>query len=174
MIHAAKPYDVIIEPRFNPDRSPGGIYFPQQSRERCSQGIVKYIGSKVESVRRGDRVGFGGYSGTLVRIENELMIIMPESEIDFIFTHETEYAFEIYQRRVLDHESIAVLANTIDEILNSTLHRNVKVKDILALVIARGPYSKCTYKEVMSLLSKGLTEDPDMFKVKRNLEDDRK
>lgn len=47
--------------------------------ERCDQGIVKYIGKDVKDVERGDYVFFSGYSGTLLSIEDEgLLIVMEE------------------------------------------------------------------------------------------------
>ena len=55
---------------------------PSRFGERCDQGIVKYIGPKVKTVKPGDYVFFSGYTGTLVSIEGEGdLIIMKEAFI---------------------------------------------------------------------------------------------
>jgi co-chaperonin GroES (HSP10) len=72
---------VACTPIFDPDKI-GRIYIPDMAKERCDQGIVKYIGPKCEWVKVNDYVLFSGYTGTLVRLEGEgLLIIMPE---DFV------------------------------------------------------------------------------------------
>ena len=70
---------VAVEPIFDPDKI-GHIYVPDQAKERCDQGIVKYVGEKVRELGVGDYVLFSGYSGTLVNLEGEgRLIILPES-----------------------------------------------------------------------------------------------
>jgi len=72
---------VAVVPLFDPDTY-GHIIIPDQAKERCDQGIVKYLGPKCELVKHGDHVLFSGYTGTTVSLEGEgLLIIMPE---DFI------------------------------------------------------------------------------------------
>jgi len=57
--------------------------------ERCDQGIVKYIGPLVKDVKIGDYVFFGGYSGTLMKIEGEgKLIVLREDFIECIFKEE--------------------------------------------------------------------------------------
>ena len=70
---------VAVEPIFDPDKI-GSIYIPSSAKERCDQGIVKYVGSKVKWLEVGDYVLFSGYSGTLVNLEGEgRLIILPEA-----------------------------------------------------------------------------------------------
>lgn len=72
---------VAIAPIFDPDKI-GSIHIPDQAKERCDQGIVKYVSGDCEYLQVGDHVLFSGYSGTLIQLEDEgLLIIMPE---DFI------------------------------------------------------------------------------------------
>lgn len=73
---------VAVIPMFDPDKY-GSIWVPEQAKERVDQGIVKYIGPKVELVKVGDHVIFSGYTGTLFELPDEgsLLIILPE---DFI------------------------------------------------------------------------------------------
>lgn len=59
---------------------------PLNSGERCDQGIVKYLGADVVECKIGDYVFFSGYTGTLMHIEGEgLLIILPEDFIECIF-----------------------------------------------------------------------------------------
>lgn len=58
--------------------APVGLIIPDDARERCDQGIVKYVGPKVKDVRIGDYVIFSGYVGTLINVDDERLIIMPE------------------------------------------------------------------------------------------------
>lgn len=73
-----QPDRVAVEPLFDPDMI-GSIIVPDQAKERCKQGLVKYIGRDVKLVQVGDHVLFGGYTGTLLQVQDEgLMFIMPE------------------------------------------------------------------------------------------------
>ena len=77
--------NIAVVPIFDPDMSPGGIIIPDMAKERCDQGIVKYIGPKTKILKAGDYVIFSGYTGTMVRIEDEgRLIIMPEK---FVVAH---------------------------------------------------------------------------------------
>jgi len=61
----------------------GSIIIPETAQERCDQGLVKYIGPDVTSVQPGDHIIFSGYTGTLMSIEGEgLLIVLPEEFIN--------------------------------------------------------------------------------------------
>jgi hypothetical protein len=69
---------IACTPIFDPDKH-GSLWIPEQAKERCDQGIVKYVGPECNYVRPGDYVLFSGYTGTLVQLEDEgLLIIFPE------------------------------------------------------------------------------------------------
>lgn len=70
-----------IIPIFDPDKSPGGIWIPEQAKERCDQGIVKYLGPDCNILKLGDYVIFPGYTGQTVRIDNEILILMSEDAV---------------------------------------------------------------------------------------------
>jgi len=72
---------VAIVPIFDPDKSPGGIWIPEQAKERCDQGIVKYLGPDCSIVKPGDYVIFSGYTGQTVRVDDELLIFTHEDAI---------------------------------------------------------------------------------------------
>jgi len=57
---------------------PVGLHIPDSARDRCDQGIVKYVAPQVKHVKIGDYIIFSGYVGTLVTIDTERLIILPE------------------------------------------------------------------------------------------------
>ena len=72
------------------DKTAGGIIIPDTAKEKPSQGEVIAVGpggrdetGKVTplDVKPGDRVLFGKWSGTEVKIDGEDLVIMKESDI---------------------------------------------------------------------------------------------
>ncbi len=72
------------------EKSAGGIIIPDTAKEKPSQGEVIAVGpgGRDESgklipidLREGDRVLFGKWSGTEVKIDGEELLIMKESDI---------------------------------------------------------------------------------------------
>ena len=72
------------------DRSKGGIIIPETAKEKPQQGEVIAAGSGERDengqiqpldVKAGDRILFGKWSGTEVKLDGEELLIMKESEI---------------------------------------------------------------------------------------------
>ena len=72
------------------DRTAGGIIIPDSAKEKPQEGQVVSVGagSRDESgklvpldVKAGDRILFGKWSGTEVKIDGEDLLIMKESDI---------------------------------------------------------------------------------------------
>jgi chaperonin GroES len=72
------------------ERSAGGIIIPDTAKEKPSQGEVVAVGPGARDdagvliapdVKVGDRVLFGKWSGTEVKIDGEDLLIMKESDI---------------------------------------------------------------------------------------------
>ena len=72
------------------EKTAGGIIIPDAAKEKPSEGEIVSVGtgSKAEDgtitpldVKAGDRVLFGKWSGTEVKIDGEDLIIMKESDI---------------------------------------------------------------------------------------------
>jgi chaperonin GroES len=72
------------------ERSPGGVLIPDTAKEKPMQGEVLAVGpgARDESGKRippdvaaGDKVLFGKWSGTEVKIYGEELLIMKESDI---------------------------------------------------------------------------------------------
>ncbi|MGV8119136.1 MAG: co-chaperone GroES [Vulcanimicrobiota bacterium] len=81
---------VIIKPLPQEEKSKGGIILPDTAKEKPQQGEVVAIGSgrildngtKVHmEVKVGEKVLYGKYSGTEIKIEGEEYLIVKESEI---------------------------------------------------------------------------------------------
>lgn len=71
-------------------KTAGGIIIPDTAKEKPSEGIVEAVGNGFRaedgkivpmSVKEGDKVLFGKWSGTEVKIEGETHLIMKESDI---------------------------------------------------------------------------------------------
>ncbi|EQB03991.1 chaperonin GroES [Sphingobium wenxiniae] len=72
------------------EKTSGGIIIPDNAREKPQEGEIVAVGpgarddngSLVElSVKAGDRILFGKWSGTEVKIDGEDLLIMKESDI---------------------------------------------------------------------------------------------
>lgn len=68
----------------------GGIVLPDSAAEKPSQGEVLAVGPgkaldngevRVPDVKAGDRIIFGQYGGSTVKIDGEELLILSESEI---------------------------------------------------------------------------------------------
>ena len=85
----------------NETKTSGGLYIPDSAKEKPQEGEVVAVGkgkllengSRVEpDVKAGDRVLFGKYSGTEVKIDGEELLIMREDEILGIIERATKSA----------------------------------------------------------------------------------
>jgi len=73
----------------------GGIIIPDSAKEKSQEGEVMAVGvgKRLENgalaaleVKKGDRILFGKYSGTEIKVENQDYLILREDEIIGIFT----------------------------------------------------------------------------------------
>jgi chaperonin GroES len=84
-------HDRVVVRRIEEDeRTPGGIIIPDTAKEKPQQGEVVSVGPGARDekgevqpldVKAGDRVLFGKWSGTEVKIDGEELLIMKESDI---------------------------------------------------------------------------------------------
>jgi len=81
---------VVVKRLESEEKSAGGIIIPDTAKEKPMQGEVVAVGpgargddGKVVAldVKAGDRVLFGKWSGTEVKIDGEELLIMKESDI---------------------------------------------------------------------------------------------
>lgn len=72
---------VAIIPLFDRDTTPSGrIIIPEIAKERCDQGIVKYVGPNCKWLKPGDYVLFSGYTGMALHDEHEGTLIIFREE----------------------------------------------------------------------------------------------
>ena len=87
-----KPLDdrVVVQPLEAEEKTAGGIVLPDSAKEKPQQGKVIAMGpgkllddgSRAElSVKKGDTVLYGKYSGTEVTVDDKELVIMRESDI---------------------------------------------------------------------------------------------
>jgi chaperonin GroES len=81
---------VVVRRVDSEEKTKGGIIIPDTAKEKPSEGVVVSVGpgardeaGKVVAldVKAGDRVLFGKWSGTEVKLNGEDLIIMKESDI---------------------------------------------------------------------------------------------
>ena len=73
---------VLIEPTAAETKTASGLYIPDNAKETPSQGKVVAIGNDEDlTVKVGDTVIYGKFSGTGITHEGTDFLIMPESEI---------------------------------------------------------------------------------------------
>jgi len=84
-------YDrLLIKRNEEPTRSAGGLYLPDSGKEKPSEGTVLAVGDgKVTDaghhtplqVQVGDRVVFGKYAGTEIKVDGEDRLILREDDV---------------------------------------------------------------------------------------------
>ena len=89
-------HDRILVRRIDSDeKTSGGIIIPDTAKEKPSEGEVLAVGEgardedgkRIEmDVKKGDRILFGKWSGTEVKIDGEELLIMKESDVMGIVT----------------------------------------------------------------------------------------
>jgi len=84
-------YDRIVVRRIEQKETmQGGLYIPDSAKEKPQEGEVVAVGKgkRLEDgkvvpldVQKGDRILFGKYSGSDIKIDNEELLIMREDEV---------------------------------------------------------------------------------------------
>lgn len=76
---------VIIEPSAAEEKTSGGIIIPDTAKEKPQKGVVVAVGPGTKddpvTVKEGDTVLYGKYSGTEISFEDSDYLIMRESDI---------------------------------------------------------------------------------------------
>jgi chaperonin GroES len=72
------------------DTTKGGLIIPDSAKEKPAEGVIVAVGAGARDedgdrismdVKEGDRILFGKWSGTEVRVDGEDLLIMKESDI---------------------------------------------------------------------------------------------
>jgi chaperonin GroES len=81
---------VVVRRIDSEEKTAGGIIIPDNAKEKPSEGVIESVGpgARDESgkivpldVKAGDRVLFGKWSGTEVKLDGKDLLIMKESDI---------------------------------------------------------------------------------------------
>lgn len=81
---------VVVRRLDSEEKTKGGIIIPDTAKEKPSEGVIVSVGpgarddaGKINAldVKNGDRVLFGKWSGTEVKVDGEDLLIMKESDI---------------------------------------------------------------------------------------------
>ena len=81
---------VLVERVSSEDKTKGGIIIPDTAQEKPMEGKVIAVGSGARNesgqvvaldVKKGDKILFGKWSGTEVKIDGKELLIMKESDI---------------------------------------------------------------------------------------------
>ena len=83
-------HDRVIVKRTEERKTSGGIVIPETAGEKPQRGVVQAVGPgkmtsdgklQAMSIKVGDEVLFGKYSGTEIKIANEDLLVMREEDI---------------------------------------------------------------------------------------------
>ena len=86
---------VVVKRVDSEEKSAGGIIIPDTAKEKPSEGIIVSVGPGARDdqgkivapdVKEGDRILFGKWSGTEVKLNGEDLLIMKESDIMGVIT----------------------------------------------------------------------------------------
>lgn len=76
---------VLIQPDQAEQKTAGGLYIPDTAQKKPQKGTVVAVGpgkkNEPLTVKKGDKVLYGEYSGTTVTVEGEKYLIMREDDI---------------------------------------------------------------------------------------------
>ena len=81
---------VVVRRLDSEEKTKGGIIIPDTAKEKPSEGVVVAVGPGARDdsgkviapdVKAGDRILFGKWSGTEVKLDGEDLLIMKESDI---------------------------------------------------------------------------------------------
>lgn len=76
---------VLVEPAAAEEKTSSGLYIPDTAKEKPQRGTVLAVGNGKKdeplTVKAGDTVLYGKYSGTEINIEGKDYLIMKESDI---------------------------------------------------------------------------------------------
>lgn len=72
---------IVVEQEKAQTRTASGLYLPEKSAEKPKIAKVLAVGEAVRGVKVGDRVVYGGYSNTEVKIDSTEYILVKEENV---------------------------------------------------------------------------------------------
>ena len=94
---AVKPLEdrVLVQPIEAESKTASGIYLPETAKEKPLEGLVIAVGAgKILKngktapldVKEGDKVLFGKYTGTEVKVDGEELVLLNQDDVLAVFT----------------------------------------------------------------------------------------
>ena len=86
---------VVVKRTKEEEKTKGGIIIPDTAKEKPIEGVVVAVGSgkvlkdgkvRAVDVKAGDRILFGKYSGTEVKLDGEEHVLLREDEILAVYS----------------------------------------------------------------------------------------
>lgn len=81
---------VLVKRVESASKSTGGLFLPESATEKPSEGVIVAIGTgrvgddgevRALAVKAGDRIAFGKYAGTEIKVNGEEHLVMREDDI---------------------------------------------------------------------------------------------
>ena len=76
---------VLVEPAAAEEKTASGLYIPDTAKEKPQSGLVIAVGAGKKdeplTVKAGDKILYGKYSGTEITVDGKDYLIMRESDI---------------------------------------------------------------------------------------------
>ena len=81
---------IVVERVENEAKSKGGLFLPESASEKPTEGVVLAVGTgrlgddgelKPLQIKTGDRILFGRYSGTEIKIDGKDRLVLREDEV---------------------------------------------------------------------------------------------
>jgi chaperonin GroES len=81
---------IIVQRESEPEKSKGGLFIPETAKEKPLEGTVVACGNgkilengtvRPLDVKKGDRILFGKYAGTEIKVEGEPMLMLREEDV---------------------------------------------------------------------------------------------
>jgi chaperonin GroES len=76
---------VLVEPAAAEEKTASGLYIPDTAKEKPQRGVVIAVGAGKKdeplTVKAGDKILYGKYSGTEITVDGKDYLIMRESDI---------------------------------------------------------------------------------------------
>lgn len=73
--------NVVAQAEVAASKTASGLYLPDAAKEKPKTSVVVAIGKDVKEVKIGDRIIYGGYTQTEVKVGNEDYVIVKEENI---------------------------------------------------------------------------------------------
>jgi len=72
---------VLIKRVEEEQKTASGIIIPDNAKEKPQEGVVEAVGPDVKSVSKGDKVVFGKYSGTEIKVDGQDYLVMEIGDV---------------------------------------------------------------------------------------------